>query len=748
LKYFLSISVFCLFFYSSKINAQNSLGGIAGYVLDQESKEPLIGANVVLVGTELGAATNKFGYFVIPNLRNKTYDVRASFIGYQELNQQISVSTNQFVSVTFELKPKPILFDEVKVTADYEREEERKLSTLSVPIIRLKSIPAIGESDLLRSLQLLPGVQSANELSSGLYIRGGSPDQNLILLDGITVYNPSHFFGFFSTFNNDAIKDVKLIKGGYPAEYGGRLSAVLDITNKDGNREKFSSEGAVSLISSKLLIEGPIDKGSYMISGRRTYFDLIIPLAGVDDIPDYYFYDFNAKLNLDRFKKDKIHLSTYFGRDILDYSQKENGVLTSEIGIGWGNRVLSGNWVHLFSPNLFSNVLVAWSDFKSEVDVDASGFPVLFENKIQDFSIKSDLEWFGKTNHIYKFGLWFTKYKFMSSIKIGDNTGFQNKIINQPVYSAVYLQDEWRPNPLWEITSGLRLNYFTSGNRFHLEPRIQIRRQLNDDFALIGAFGNYTQYTTVVVNDLASFADLWYPVDETINALKSNQYILGFDYDISQSSSLKVELYYKPMYNIVEFKPRQDTDREKLNEIFYIGSGLARGFEIFLQKSFGRLNGWLGYTFSKTDRTFDELNNGNSFPAKWDFTHDLTATGTYKFNDRWEVGSTFVFRSGQTYTVPTSQYRLGPPLFPIDYIRAGEKNSARLEPYHRMDLSLIYKFQKLGGDWKLALNIYNLYNHRNVWFRNYEFDDPGLPPDITDIRLLPILPTIELSFKF
>ena len=744
----LFISIIILLTVQTSLSAQEKKGGIAGYVMDKQTREPLIGANIIVVGTQIGAATNKMGYFAIPNLPDNRYEIEVSFIGYTKHSEKTVVTGGQFKSVSIEMVPKAVLMSGIEVTSDFHKQAERNLSTLSIPVARLKNMPAIGETDLLRSLQLLPGIQSPHEFSSGLYIRGGSPDQNLILLDGITVYNPSHFFGFFSTFNTDAIKDVKLIKGGYPAEYGGRLSAVLDITNKDGNREKFSTNGAVSLISSKLLIEGPVDKGSFMISGRRTYFDLIVPLAGIEDIPEYYFYDVKAKLNIDRFKNDRFTVSTYMGRDILNYQQKEDGTPTNKIKIGWGNRVFSGRWVHLFSPKLYSSLLIAGSDFKSKVEADASGFSFLFENKIRDFSIKADLEWFGTSDHNFKFGLWMTKYQFLSGIKIGENTGFENEIKNKPFYSALYLQDEWRPNPLWLFTSGMRFNYFSSGNRFNPEPRIQIRRQITDNFAMISSFGYYTQYTTVVVNDMASFAELWYPVDETIGALKSQQYILGVDYSIKQSYNLKVEIYHKPMQNIVEFKPRQDTDREKLNEIFYIGSGLARGLEIMLQKTYGRLNGWLGYTWSKTERKFDRLNNGNTFPAKWDFSHDLTATASLKIFNKWLAGITFVYRSGQTYTVPTGQYRLGPPMFPIDYIRAGVKNGERLEPYHRMDLSLVYNFKKFGGDWNLTLNIFNVYNHRNVWFRNYQFDEPGEPPEISDFRLLPILPTMELSFKF
>ena len=727
---------------------QTGTGGISGYVVDGQSGEPLIGANVQVLGTAFGAATNKYGYFVIPHLRAGSYRLRISYIGYEQARVAVQIEAGKFAQLRIRLRPRAVELGSVEVTADTYSEEEKNISTISMPVSRLRNLPSVAETDLMRALQLLPGVQSANELSSNLYIRGGSPDQNLILLDDITVYNPSHFFGFFSTFNPDAIKRVKLIKGGFPAEYGGRLSAVLDVTNKDGNRQHFDGSGAISLISSRVLLEGPVPRGSFMISARRTYLDLLLSLSGIRDLPSYYFYDLNGKLNLDLGASDRLVFSAYAGRDLLSFELKEKDVTTSNIEIGWGNQVLSAKWIHLFSPDLFATGVLAGSWFHSLITAEASGFPVTFDNRIRDYSAKISLEWLGSRKHLWKTGIWLTRYRFYNQLEVGKNTGFQNLLVERPLYVAFFVQDEWTPGPLWKVSAGVRINTFSVGRELQIDPRLQLRRRLTENLALKASAGTYTQYTTVVSNDVASFADLWYPIDDTVHPLRSQQFIVGFDWRNGPDYGLSVEAYVKPMQNVVEFRRRQDTNRSKLNEIFYIGKGLSRGVEIFLQKFRGPLRGWLGYTWSRTTRTFQELNHGRPFPAKWDFTHDFTATLTYTFGNGWELGATLVFKSGATYTVPTGRYRLGPPDFPIDYVRAGPKNGARLEPYHRMDLSLSRGWSFWGLEGRFNLNVFNVYNHRNVWYRDYDFSKLNEKPQITDVRLLPVLPTVEVTFRF
>lgn len=732
----------------SSLAQSRPAGGISGYVFDAENQEPLVGANVFLAGTGWGAATNKSGYFAISHVPPGKYTLHVRFVGYRSRKMVVEILPGKFLSLRIALRPQPIELQDVEVSARYYREEEKNASTVAMPVARLRGLPAIGETDLLRALQLLPGIQAVNELSSGLYIRGGSPDQNLILLDDITVYNPSHFFGFFSTFNPDAIKDIRLIRGGFPAEYGGRLSAVLDITNRDGNRERFESRGAVSLISSKLLIEGPLPRGSFMISGRRTYLDLLLSLSREDNLPQYYFYDLNAKVNLDIGQGDRLIFSGYLGRDNLHFDRKEQNVTTGDINIGWGNRVFSAQWIHLFGPRLFARFVLAASRFQSLIDADASGFTVIFDNSIQDYSAKANLEWFASPQHYAKFGVWLTRYRFFNAIRIGENTGFENRIASRPIYLALFVQDEWRPSPRWKVLAGLRANAFSDGPHIQLDPRLQIRRQLTNRIGLLFSLGSYTQYTTVVVNDVASFADLWYPIDDTIDPQRSQHYIAGLDVELPWSFSLNVEAYYKPMQNVVEFRESHNPNRDKLKDIFYVGRGLSRGIEFFLQKRSGRLTGWIGYSWSRTTRTFVHLNAGKPFPAKWDFTHDLTITLSYRPASKWQLGATFVYKSGPTFTVPAGKYRLGPPGFPIDYIRAGPKNGARLEPYHRLDLFISRKFQLLGIRGSANLNIFNVYNHRNVWYRDYDFRELNEPPKVTDVRLLPILPTLEVTFAF
>jgi len=731
---------------TQKILAQT--GGLSGSIFDKSNKEPLIGANILISGTKNAAATNKSGYFAIPEIAPGKYILVVSYIGYETRKDSITIKPGKFEKVTVYLSELPFQTEEVVVEAEAIKDRDRNISSITLQSAGLKKLPSIGEPDLLRTLQLIPGVQSINELSSGLYIRGGSPDQNLILLDGITVYNPSHLFGFFSTFNSDAIKDVKLIKGGFPVEYGGRLTAVLDITNKDGDRNNFHTAGSVSLISSKLTVEGPWKYGSFMVSGRRTYLDLLTKLSDVKDLPTYYFYDLNAKINVDSFEDNKFSFSTYMGSDVLNVITKPAVGTEQKINLAWGNQTFSGRWTHVFSNSIYSNLTLAGTNFYSTTTAELRpGFNIKFDNRIREISAKGDLEWAVNSDHFLKFGGQLTQFRFSYNNEIG-LVGIGSEIVTNPWYSAVYIQDEWRPDAFWLITSGLRYNYFSSGKSTVFEPRIQVKRFLDDKIALTGSVGYYAQYTTVVVNDIASFADLWFPIDETIHPQTAIQYIAGVEYNPTNEYSVTVEGYYKPMKELTEFRDGNQLNEQKLANLFYIGTGYSTGLEFFLQKKANALTGWLGYTWSQTKRTFDDLNNGNEFPAKWDFTHNISITGNYDLGNSWAVGSTFVLTSGTTYTVPTGYYILGQPDRPRKYLRAGEKNAYRLEPYHRLDVSVSKSWEAWGGNWKFTFNIYNLYNHRNVWYRDYQFGEPGEKPVITDVRLIPFVPTIELSFKF
>lgn len=732
--------------YSQPDISSSKNGGISGYILDLQTKEPLISANVLIMGSARGTATNKSGYFVVPDVRAGTVSLRASIVGYETIDSTIEVRPGKFTSIKLHLRESTTILGEIVIEENIIKDKDKTISTISLPVAELQKLPAVGETDLLRTLQLLPGVQASSEISTGLYIRGGSPDQNLILLDGITVYNPSHFFGFFSTFNSDAIKNIKLIKGGFPAEYGGRLSAVLDITNKDGNRNRFGASGSTSLISSKLLVEGPLGNGSYMLSGRRTYLDLILMAANLKDVPNYYFYDFNGKFNIDEFENDKFSLSMYAGDDVLDFTIKENNVPRQALNISWGNKTLSAKWTHLFSDQIYSNLIVAGSSFKSLTKFGFSGFDLHFDNGITDYSIKPDIEWYPSSNHIVKFGLWGTYYQVTYNSEVGKNTGFITDVNAHSKYFAAYLQDEWKPNVFWTLTSGLRYNFYSLGSRNYIEPRFQVLFRINDQWSLIGSIGYYTQYTTLITWEGASFADLWFPIDETIKPLEAMQYVWGIHFR-EEPVSIELETYYKPMKELTEFNLTSKMDSKNLSEIFYIGNGYSTGIELFIQKYSGGLTGWVGYTLSKTVRTFDGINNNKPYPAKWDFTHYLTVSGSYNLGKEWSIGSTLVITSGTTYTVPTGTYQIDFGEGSYTYLRSGKKNAHRLEPYHRLDISVSKIWKMWNGDWKISLNVYNTYNHRNVWYRNYEYDIDGVP-EITDVRLLPIVPTLELSFKF
>lgn len=722
--------------------------GINGYVRDGSTGEPLISANVFIPALSRGAVTNQRGFFTLAGLPAGVHKLRVSYLGYQTLEKPVEVTDGKMSRVTIELKPADVVTGEILVEDEGGPAFENTVSTISLSAASLQRLPSIGEPDILRTLKLIPGVQSVNEISSGLYIRGGSPDQNLILLDGVTVYNPSHLFGFFSTFNPDAVKDVKLMKGGFPVEYGGRLAAVLDVTNKDGNRNKTDVSGGIGLISSRLQAEGPWKYGSYMISGRRTYLDLFTSLVDSDEIPDYYFYDFNFKMTVDAIEDNRLALSVYTGDDILAYNNLPDSGPRQKLNLDWGNRIAALEWTRILSDDWFITTIGSYSRFYNETRAElGNGFDIRFVNQIEDWTVKSTAEYAPSPDHRMKVGASFSRFRFSYNNRIGD-TGFQNNIVEEPWLLSAFIQDDWRPDALLTLTPGVRYTYYAPGERHLVEPRLQARYQQTENLAFTASAGHYIQYTTVNVNDVASFADLWFPIDETIRPQTAQQYIAGMDYRFGGQYLLNIETYVKPMQNITEFRRENELNERDLNKVFFIGKGLSRGFEVFMQKQREALTGWIGYTWSETERQFDEINNGDWYPAKWDFTHNIVVTATYDLGNRWSLGGNFVYTTGSTYTVPTGYYELGPPGETRKYLRAGPKNAYRLEPYHRMDLSAARTWEAWGASWRLSFNIYNVYNHRNVWFRDYEFSEPGTPPAVTDVRLIPILPTVELSFKF
>ena len=731
------------------ILGQTGAATLSGTVTDRKNGESLPYANVVLKwsGEPLGALSNVDGYFAVKSIVPGKYVLIVTYVGYESFVDTLVFSGQEEVVKDVALFLEPILTEEILVEAD-RFEEERVVQTgfIAVETRQLQQLPAIGETDVLRGLQLLPGIQAASDISSGLYIRGGGPDQTLILLDQIPLYNPSHAFGFFSTFNPDAIKDMSLHKGAYPAQYGGRLGSVLDVRNRDGNRKGFEATGGVSLISARLTLEGPVSKGSWMISGRRTYLEPILSTIRNDstEVPRYFFYDTNAKFNKDFNDRNKVTVSGYFGRDDMNFDLDEG----SFIKIRWGNTAVTGKWTHVFTPALFGNFMVAGSKYTSSTSLSFFETPIEFSNSIQDLSIKGDLDFFASSHHSLNSGFLATGYDF--TFRASFNQDDQLNLSEKPFLLSAYIQDLWQIRPRTSLRLGVRSDYFSEGERLHIEPRVALSHQLNPEVRLKLGGGYYHQYLQLVTTEAFSGGDFWVPLDQTVDSGKSWQGALGFEWEPSRRYQVTVEGYYRDLENLVVLDNRVagDTDDTTSEDVFISGGkGYATGVELFIQRRTGALTGWIGYTLAWTRRTFQELNQGKQFPPKYDRRNDLSFVTSYAVG-RWSFGANLVYGTGQAFTPASGRYYLRSPATGIfeQRVLPADRNSARLLPYHRMDLSLKRKIGWFGSDSEIFLQVFNLYNRRNEWFITYDPNHDGAGADV--IKMLPIVPTLGINFRF
>ncbi|MBT5871944.1 MAG: TonB-dependent receptor plug domain-containing protein, partial [Candidatus Latescibacteria bacterium] len=499
----------CLILVSKSVGAAT----LSGYVTDASNGESLPFANVALKDTGLGAVSNSNGYFAINNVPEGTYSLVVSYIGYQPFELWVTLTVGENRRVDAALTLQPLATEETVVEADRFKEERiAQLSFLSLQATTLSDLPAVGEADLLRSLQLLPGIQAASDVSSGLYVRGGGPDQTKILLDQIQLYNPSHAFGFFSTFNPDAIKDLSLHKGAYPAYYGGNLGAVLDVTNRDGNRNEVQGTGGISLIAGRMTLEGPVANGSWMVSGRRTYLEPLLSAIRSEstEIPSYYFYDLNAKVNQNITDYDKLVISGYFGRDDLNLDLDEGSFIT----VRWGNTAVTGKWTHIFTPTLFGNFLVAGSEYVSRTSLSFFDTPILFQNSIRDITVKGDVDYFASSDHTLTTGFLTTRYDF--SFRQVFNQQDQLSLKLNPYLLSLYGQDQWQALDNTSVRLGLRGNYFSEQQRFDIEPRLSISHLLTPTIRLKTGAGLYHQYLQLITTEGFSGGDFWVPLDSTV----------------------------------------------------------------------------------------------------------------------------------------------------------------------------------------------------------------------------------------
>jgi len=774
--------LFCSFFFflfiitSQFVQAQKNVT-LNGVIKDNSTGETLIGASIQLESlNKIGTVTNAYGFYSI-SLNPGAYRLIYSYVGYQTQTKDITIEKDLEINISL------ISTNELtEVVVSAEKKNNNIVNPLmgvqKLNVKEINSIPVLfGERDILKTLQLLPGISSAGEGNSGFYVRGGSVDQNLILLDEAPVYNASHLLGFFSTFNSDAIKDVTVYKGGMPAEYGGRLSSVLDIKMNDGNKKEYTAEGGIGLIASRLKLEGPFkkDKSSFMISGRRTYADTFLAFAKDTSIRDntLYFYDFNAKANYQIDKKNVLYLSGYFGRDKLG--------LSNTFGFEWGNATGTLRWNHLISNKLFSNTSLIYSkyDYKIENLLADNNFQV--NSSIKDYNFKQDFQLAADNNHDVKFGV----NAIYHTIEPGKLTADGNSSVNQITIQnrkgaevAAYFSDEWRVNENLNIVYGTRFSNFTlfgagtfnnydvegnitgtetykAGeivtNYFNLEPRFSASYQLTSSKAIKGSFTRNTQNLHLMSNSTAtSPTDLYIMNSNNTKPEIADQFSLGYFNNFKNDTyEFSAEVYYKKMQNQIDYRSGTDLrgNRNVEADLVY-GQGRAYGIELFLKKRFGDFNGWVGYTLSKTERQFDLINQGNWFNALQDRTHDVSVVGIYKASKRWTFSSTFVYNTGNAVTYPNGKYQLnGSTVFYYS-----ERNAYRAPDYHRLDLAAnlepkIVPNKKYQSSW--SFSVYNAYARKNAFAIDFREDPDNVnKTQVVRTNLFGLIPSVTWNFKF
>lgn len=746
-------------------------GTVSGTVTEKGTKEAVVGATVALHKDSLvpgrkpirGAYSNRYGFYSIGSLPPGRYAVVVTSVGYVPTVTAVVIDEDDAtVRLDVAMSPKTVEGSEVVVTAERAASALERQSTVTITPAFIKEMPAFGgEVDVFRVLQLLPGVKAATEISSGLYVRGGSPDQNLVLLDAVTVYNPSHLGGFLSSFHADALRDVKLIKGAFPAEYGGRLSSVIDIAMKEGNAERIKGSASLSLIASGMAVDGPIDSTTtFMVSGRRFYLDLITALAAPSDeeVPTYYFYDLNLKVNKRLSDRHRIFLSGYFGRDVL-----ASGVETDDrIDINWGNSTANLRWTWEASAEAFLQTSLIFTDYTFGTDLLERQFQsdqvtrFASSSRIRDWTVRSELQWNVHPDHLLKTGMDVTHHAFTSGAT-GDVGATEFGAVNTTkidgMDAAFYAQDEWTIADGLRSNVGGRLYWFQQGGWLRFEPRASIALDVSSTSSITASFALAHQFLHLIVrNDIALPTDVWFPSTKTIQPGRSMQAVLGYQTSFDDNTwRLSVESYYKDMQNLYEYRDDAEfTLGAPLESQFTAGVGTAYGVEVFLQKQIGSITGWLGYTLAWTDRTFADLNGGKTFTPRYDRRHDIQLALQYRLGSSWRMGMTWQFATGAAYTVPTGQYATGSYDGSRDLYT--DRNAWRLAPFHKMDVNLIHEYSWFGLPWELSINVYNLYNRRNPFALYTAYDQLPATGEygrvIKQLTLFPIIPTVGLRCSF
>ena len=781
----------------SLLSAQNKFT-LSGYVEDASTSERLLAANVYDAETFRGTSTNTYGFYSL-TLPEGTYEIAFSYIGYVPVVKTVVLTSNKTltvqISANMELEGVEILGE--KGGSNLERTQ---VSMVNVPMRQIKQLPLLlGEADVIKAIQLLPGVQSGSEGSSGLYVRGGGPDENLILLDGVPVYNVNHLFGFFSVFNPDAIKNVSLYKGGFPARFGGRLSSVLDITMKEGNMKEFHGDITVGLISSKITLEAPIikDKTSFIFSARRTYYDLLAQpiIAAINAANDvsgtggYYFYDLNAKVNHIFNDRSRLYLSAYSGDDKVylrtkdEYHYDGNHYKDKyDVGLDWGNITTALRWNYTLTPKLFSNLTATYSRYNFNM-----GFEETYENiteneeekwafdydsGIYDWSAKLDFDWFPSPDHAVKYGADYTYHTFVPGVNAfhfkENETTIDTTFGAKEIYAnefRLYIEDNFKIGKRFKANLGVHMSGFMVENNFYksLEPRASLRYKANNKLSFKAAYSTMSQYILLLTTSRISLpTDLWMPVTDKIKPMKSEQFAVAAVYQINDQLEVSVEGFYKTLDNVIEyvqgssFMSLQNDWQDKIT----IGDGTAYGIELLLKKDIGKTTGWIGYTYSRSLRLFNDpeypiLNDGKVFDAKYDRPHDIGLAITHRFNEKYDFGFVWVYGTGNAMTLGTQEYS-GASIINSYYSNMlthyDGRNNYRMGAYHRLDFGVNYHKEKKRGTATWNVSVYNLYNHKNPFFLYETYEDNMFGGNshkvLKSVSLFPIIPSLSYSFSF
>lgn len=747
---------------------------ISGTVTDALTGESLFGATIAAIELPgIGTTSNAYGYFSL-TLPNDRYSVTFSYLGYNTLVLPLEISDN--IVLKIQLKPNAQQLEEVEITA-LKKNDNITSTEIGVERLQIKDIGKIpvifGEADILKTLKLTPGIKSVGEASGGFYVRGGNSSQNLILLDEATVFNADHLLGFFSTFNSDAIKDIQMFKGTAPAEYGGRTSSVLDVKMNDGNNQTYHVGGGIGLISSRLNLEGPIikDKGSFLVTGRRTYADLFLKLSSDDLVNNnkLYFYDLNLKGNMRIDDKNRLYLSGYFGRDVFEFQQR--------FGINWGNITGTLRWNHLWNPKLFSNTSIIYSNYDYKVNIlQDAGFSIT--SIINNWNFKQEFQYYPNSKNTLSFGLNSILHTIIpGQIETTEDSDYKPTLLQEKhaIENGIYISNVWKPSYKLNINYGLRLSAYqlygpgdfysynngevadtttyASGkivqSYFQLEPRLNIAYVLNDKNSLKFSYTRNTQNLHLVSNSTSTLpTDIWLSSSMNVKPEIGDQISLGYFMNFKEDAyQLSTEVYYRWMQNQIDLKNGADINaNEYIEGELLFGIGRAYGLEVLLRKKQGRLTGWIGYTYSITERLIDGINNGNWYPAKQDITHDLSIVGIYDINKKWSVSATWVYNTGNAVTFPSGKYIINGN---TQYYFT-ERNGYRMPDYHRLDLGatrILKKTKKYESS--LNVSVYNAYGQKNPFSIDFEPDEDN-PENINAVKtyLFTYVPSITYNFKF